>query len=103
MLAFDDTFISTNKVFAFKVKDYSMKNAGILNGDFVLARRQGTAEPGEILVFIVENEITVKKFDVKGTKVYLIPENDNYQTRIFDKASSEFQIVGKVVGLIRKY
>jgi repressor LexA len=103
MLAVDDAFLPTKKVFALKVKGDSMKNAGILDGDYVLARRQHTAEPGEIVVFIVGNEITVKKFDVKGDKVYLIPENENYQTKVLDKSSSEIQIAGKVVGIMRKY
>ena len=103
MLAVDDSFLSTKKVFALKVKGDSMKNAGIFDGDYVLARRQHTAEPGEIVVFIVGDEITVKKFDTKGDKVYLIPANENYQTKVLDKASSEIQVAGKVVGLMRKY
>lgn len=103
MLAIDDAFISTKKVFALKVKGDSMKNAGILDGDYVLARRQHTAEPGEIVVFIVGNEITVKKYDARGDKVYLIPENDDFQTKVMDKSSSEIQVAGKVVGVMRKY
>jgi repressor LexA len=103
MLAIDDSFISTKKVFALKVQGDSMKNAGILDGDYVLARRQHTAEPGEITVFIVGNEITVKKFDTKGDKVYLVPENENYETKVLNKSSSELEVAGKVIGLIRKY
>ena len=80
-----------------------MKNVGILDGDFVLARRQHIAEPGEIVVFIVGDEITVKRFDTKGDKVYLIPENDDYETRVLEKKSSDLQIAGKLVGLMRKY
>jgi len=103
MLAVDDTFISTKKVFALKVKGDSMSGAGILDGDYVLARRQHNAEPGEIVVFIVGDEITVKRFDTKNDKVYLIPENEAYETRIIKKNSTDLQIAGKVVGLMRKY
>ncbi len=103
MLAVDDAFLSTKKVFALKVKGDSMKNAGILDGDYVLARRQHSAEPGEIIVFIVGDEITVKRYDSKGDKVFLIPENENYETRMILKRSSELQIAGKVVGILRKY
>ena len=103
MLAVDDAFLSTKKVFALKVKGDSMKNAGILDGDYVLARRQHSAEPGEIIVFIVGDEITVKRYDSKGDQVFLIPENENYETRTIQKRSSELQIAGKVVGILRKY
>jgi len=103
MLAVDDSFLPTKKVFALKVKGDSMKNAGILNGDYVLARRQHSAESGEIIVFIIGDEITVKRYDSEGDKVYLIPENEEYETRMIMRTSSELQIAGKVVGLLRKY
>ncbi len=103
MLAVDDSFIPTKKVFALKVHGDSMHNIGILEGDYVLARRQHAAEPGEIIVFIVGDEITVKRYDSKGDKVHLIPENDNYETRIIKRNSSDLQIAGKVIGLLRRY
>ncbi len=103
MLAVDDTFIPTKKVFALKVKGDSMSGVGILDGDYVLARRQHNVEVGEIAVFIIGEEVTVKRFDTKGDKVYLIPANEAYETRIIKKNSSDLQIAGKVVGLLRKY
>ena len=103
MLAVDDSFLSTKKVFALKVKGDSMIGAGIMDGDYVLARRQHNAEPGEILVFIVGDEVTVKRYDTKGDKVLLIPENEAYEIRILKKSSSELQIAGKVVGLLRRH
>jgi len=103
MLAIDDTFLPTKKVFALKVKGDSMKDVGILDGDYVLARRQHMAEPGEITVFIIGDEITVKRFDSRGDKVMLIPENEAYETRIIKKNSPDLQIAGKVVGLLRRY
>jgi len=103
MLAVDDSFIQTKKVFALKVHGDSMIGAGIMDGDYVLARRQHTAEPGEIVVFIVGDEITVKRYDTKGDKVLLIPENEAYEVRLIKKNSPDLQIAGKVVGLMRKY
>ncbi|MCE5252498.1 transcriptional repressor LexA [bacterium] len=103
MLAIDDSFIPTKKVFALKVQGDSMLGAGIIDGDYVLARRQHTAEPGEIVVFIIGDEITVKRFDTKGDKVLLIPENEAYEVRSIRKNSPDLQIAGKVIGLIRKY
>jgi len=103
MLAVDDSFIQTKKVFALKVHGDSMIGAGIMDGDYVLARRQHTAEPSEIIVFIVGDEITVKRYDTKGDKVLLIPENEAYEVRSIKKNSPDLQIAGKVVGLMRKY
>lgn len=103
MLAIDDSFIQTKKVFALKVQGDSMIGAGIVDGDYVLARRQHTAETGEIIVFIIGDEITVKRYDSKGDKVFLIPENEAYEVRSIRKNSPDLQIAGKVVGLMRKY
>lgn len=103
MLAVDDSFLPTKKVFALKVKGDSMIGAGIMDGDYVLARRQHTAEPGEIVVFIVGDEITVKRYGAKNDMVLLIPENEAYEIRSIRKNSPDLQIAGKVVGLIRRY
>lgn len=103
MLAIDDSFLPTKKVFALKVKGDSMVGSGILDGDYVLARRQHNAEAGDIVVFIIGDEITVKTFETKGDKVLLIPSNESYETRIIKKNSSDLQIAGKVIGLLRKY
>ena len=103
MLAVDDSFISANKAFAFKVQDDSMSGAGIIDGDYVIAWRQHIAESGEINVFIVCDEITVKRFDTRGDKVLLIPENETYEVRAIRKNSSDLQIAGKVIGIMRKY
>jgi len=99
----DDSLLSTKEVFAFKVEDDSMVGLGILDGDYVLARLQHNAETGDILVFIISDEITVRKYDTKGDKVLLIPANEAYETRIIKKNSSDLQIAGKVIGLFRKY
>lgn len=103
MLAIDDSLIKTTKLFALKVKDDSMVGAGIFNGDYVLARRQHNAEPGDIMVLIIGDEIMVKQYGTKGNKVLVIPSNEAYETRRIMKNSSDLQLVGKVVGLMRKY
>ena len=87
MLAIDDTFLSTKKVFALKIKGDSMIGMGIMVGDYILARRQHIAESGDIVVYIVGGEITVKRYEVKRYK----------------KNTPDQKIAGKVVGLIRKY
>jgi len=47
--------------------------------------------------------VTVKRYDTKGDKVLLIPENEAYEIRIIKKSSPDFQIAGKVVGILRRY
>jgi repressor LexA len=88
-----------NGEFILRIRGESMKNAGILDGDLVVVRRQQTARDGEIVVALVgdQAEATVKRFFHEGTSVRLQPENDEHEPIITD----EVQIVGSVVGLMR--
>ena len=85
--------------FILRIRGESMKNAGILDGDLVVVRRQQTARDGEIVVALVgdQSEATVKRFFHEGSMVRLQPENDELEPIITD----EVQIVGSVVGLMR--
>ena len=65
--------------FALRVKGESMKNAGILPGDKVIVRPQPTAEPGEIVVALLGDEATVKRFSRREGRVWLLPENEAYE------------------------
>lgn len=81
-----------------KVHGESMINAGILNGDSVIVRKQNTANNGEIVVAMTdENEATVKRFYKENDHYRLQPENDTMAPIILSKVS----ILGKVVGLYR--
>ena len=102
-LAVDSSFVSTKEVFALRVRGDSMKDAGILNGDYVLARQQVTANRGDIIVAIIGEEATVKRYSPEGTRVRLMPENPSYRPIVLHRYSPEFRIAGKVVGLIRKF
>jgi len=83
--------------FCLKVKGDSMIDAGILDGDMVLVRQQNTAENGEIIVAMLGDEATVKRFYRMRDKVKLQPENAKYEP-IF---SREVVILGKVVAVFR--
>ena len=85
--------------FALRVKGESMKNAGILPGDRVVVRPQPTAEPGEIVVALLGDEATVKRFSRRGGHVWLLPENEDYSPIDGDEAA----ILGVVRGVVRKY
>src|SRR5687768_11915480 len=80
-----------------RVRGESMKDAGILEGDFVVVRPQETAEDGEIVVALVGEEATVKRFFREADHVRLQPENATMKPI----RSKEVRVLGRVVGLLR--
>lgn len=94
-----EEFDSGENEFALKVQGNSMINAGIYENDIIIVKQQNTAENGEIVVALVDDCATVKKFYKKNNKVILHPENDDMQDMIFDSV----EILGIVKGLMRKF
>jgi repressor LexA len=80
-----------------RVRGESMKNAGILDGDLVVVRPQETAHDGEIIVALVEEEATVKRFFREGDHIRLQPENEEMSPILVRDVS----VLGRVVGLMR--
>jgi repressor LexA len=80
-----------------RVRGDSMKNAGILEGDFVVVRRQETANDGDIVVALVGEEATVKRFFRESDHVRLQPENETMEPI----RSREVRLMGRVVGVFR--
>ncbi|MFD1326605.1 transcriptional repressor LexA [Mycoplana ramosa] len=88
--------------YALEVKGDSMIEAGILDGDTVIIRNTNSANPGEIVVALVDDEeATLKRFRRKGASIALEAANPAYETRIF--GPDRVKIQGKLVGLIRRY
>ena len=88
------------ELFMLKVHGESMINAGILNGDSVIVRKQNTANNGEIVVAMTdENEVTLKTFYKEDGYFRLQPENDTMDPFIFKNIT----ILGKAIGLYRKF
>lgn len=83
--------------FMLKVRGDSMVNAGILNGDDVIVSKQDFANNGEIIVALVEDSATIKRFFKEDGHYRLQPENDHMDPIITDKVN----ILGKVIGLVR--
>lgn len=80
----------------------SMKDEGIFNGDIVVIRKMNTANAGQIVVALIdENEVTLKKYRSYKNSIALEPSNKNYKTRIFGRERVNIQ--GILVGLIRKF
>lgn len=84
--------------FALRVAGTSMINAGILDGDIVVVRQQETADDGDIVVALLEDEATLKRFYREAGQIRLQPENDAMEP-IFTK---DPRIVGRVTGVLRR-
>ncbi len=82
-----------------KVKGDSMINVGIYSGDYIIVSKCNTAENGQIIVALIDDEATVKTFYKEKDYIRLQPENDTMEPIIVKDA----QIIGKVVGLIRRF
>jgi len=94
--------IGSGDHYALEVRGDSMIEAGILDGDTVIIRNGSTANPGEIIVALVDDEeATLKRFRRKGASIALEAANPAYETRIF--GPDRVKIQGKLVGLIRRY
>jgi repressor LexA len=89
------------ELFMLRVRGDSMVDAGILDGDLVVARHQDTAEQGDIVIAgIPGDEATVKRFSRKGSRVTLLPANARLSPMTFD--AGEVAIYGRVVTVLRK-
>jgi len=87
--------------FMLRVKGDSMVNAGIVDGDYVLVKQQSTAENGEMVVALVDDEATVKRFFQEKDRVTLKPENEAFTPLVIETVQKGFRIIGKVIGLYR--
>ena len=90
-------FLNNSETFMLNVKGDSMINMGIYDGDMIIVRRQQTADNGEVIVALVDDSATVKRFYKEDGHYRLQPENDFMDPIIVDNV----EIVGKVIGLIR--
>ena len=88
-----------DELFILRVTGDSMINAGINDGDYAIIEKAPTAQNGEIVVALIENEATIKTFYKERNHIRLQPENDTLSPIIVDDCS----ILGKLVGLFRAY
>ena len=94
--------LPTGEHYALEVRGDSMIEAGILDSDLVVIRKQDTAETGDIVVALIDDEeATLKRLRRKGGSIALEAANPAYETRIF--GPDRVRIQGKLVSLIRKY
>jgi repressor LexA len=94
--------LSSGEHFALEVRGDSMVEAGILDGDTALIKRTETAETGDIVVALIDDEeATLKRFRRRGASIALEPANSSYEVRILPP--NRVKIQGKLIGLFRKY
>ncbi len=91
-------FVGNSESFMLTVRGESMIEAGILNGDYILVRKQNTAENGQIVVALIDEEATVKTFYKEKDHIRLQPENSTMDPIIVPNC----EILGKVIGVFRK-
>ena len=90
-------FFGSDDMFMLTVKGDSMIKIGMLDGDKIIVKKQNTADNGDIVVALVDDSATVKRFYRRDRKIILHPENDSMSDFVFDDVS----VLGKVVGLMR--
>jgi repressor LexA len=94
--------LGSGEHYALEVRGDSMVDAGILDGDMALIQRNETAETGDIVVALIdEEEATLKRFRRRGASIALEPANTSYEVRILPP--NRVRIQGKLIGLYRKY
>lgn len=91
-------FVDNNNAFILIVKGESMIDAGILDNDYVIVSQQSTATNGDIVVALIEDEVTIKRFYKEADHIRLQPENSLMEPIIL----KDVTILGKVIGMYRK-
>ena len=94
-------FFGGGDLFALVVCGNSMINAGILDKDIVVIRKQSKVENGEIAAVCIENEVTLKRFHKTSDKIILKAENSNFQDIVFN-TNAIVSVIGKLQGVLRK-
>ncbi len=92
-------FNKIEDLFMLTIKGNSMQNVGILDGDKIVVKKQEDAQNGDIVVALLDDSATCKRFFKRENDVVLHPENEDYS----DIIVNDVKILGKVVGLIRKF
>ena len=97
----DPNLFNPRADYLLQVSGLSMRDDGILDGDWLVVHRTTEAKNGQIVVARIGDEVTVKRFKVRGQKAELIPANPDYRTMHFDLTRETLSIEGVAVGVIR--
>ena len=97
----DPNLFNPRADYMLQVSGLSMRDDGILDGDWIVVHRTTEAKNGQIVIARIGNDVTVKRFKMRGQKAELIPSNPDYQTMHFDLTRETLVIEGVAVGVIR--
>lgn len=97
----DPNVFSPRADYLLRVKGMSMRDAGILDGDLLAVHRSPEVRSGQIIVARLEDEVTVKRYRQRGSKVWLMPENPDFEPIVVDLKHEHMVIEGIGVGIIR--
>ncbi len=97
----DPTLFHPHADYLLQVRGLSMKDEGILDGDWLVVHRTKQAKSGQIVVARIGDDVTVKRLRIRGHKAELIPANPDYQTLHLDLTRHTLDIEGIAVGVIR--
>lgn len=97
----DPSLFKQGADYLLKVRGMSMRDAGILDGDYLAVKKATEARNGDIVVARIEDEVTVKRWLKTGNQIQLIAENPDFEPIIVNNSGIDFSIEGLAVGLIR--
>lgn len=101
--AVDPAMFSSKPDFLLKVKGWSMRDAGICDGDILAVKKVDSAKNGQIVVARIGEEVTVKRYRKTGATIELLPENPDFSVITVDPQTDEFALEGLAVGLMRSW
>ncbi|MFK3736476.1 transcriptional repressor LexA [Massilia sp. TN1-12] len=99
----DPAMFSAKPDFLLKVKGWSMRDAGICDGDYLAVKKVDSAKNGQIVVARIGEEVTVKRYRKTGSTIELLPENPDFSVITVDPQNDEFALEGLAVGLMRSW
>jgi repressor LexA len=98
-LSLPKSMFKTGEYFALRVKGDSMIDGGIYDGDIAVIKKQNTSNTGDIVAALIQDEATLKKLKITGSKIQLMPENPAYEPIVVENLT----ILGKLAAIFRKY
>lgn len=99
----DPAMFSSKPDFLLKVRGWSMRDAGICDGDYLAVKKVDSAKNGQIVVARIGEEVTVKRYRKTGSTIELLPENPDFSVITVDPQTDEFALEGLAVGLLRSW
>ncbi|MES2316658.1 MAG: transcriptional repressor LexA [Pseudomonadota bacterium] len=99
----DPAMFSAKPDFLLKVKGWSMRDAGIMDGDLLAVKKVDSAKNGQIVVARIGDDVTVKRYKKTGNIIELLPENPDFKVIRVDPEVDEFALEGLAVGLMRSW